>query len=605
MEEKLARRQQVPLQLTWDLSLIYPSEADYQADLEKMIALSKEIVENYPNTLSTPKRIHDCVESYRQVMEIMVLTSNYAQLAVEVDYYDTQAQKRAGALESIIHQIQADLAFIATEIAFQDEIVLNQALALSTNGKGYLQEIIRNKPHMLSNEVEKTLSALQTAFDTPLSVYNHMKLADMQFDNFEVENQTYPLGYSLFEDDYEYRPDTAIRRAAFYAFSKKIKQYENATATAYNAYCQNEKVLSQLRGFKTIFEKDLFYDHVTVDLYHRQIDLIMQKLSAPMQKYARLIKKVHHLDQMTYADLKLPIDPDYCPTITIEQSKEYIKNGLAILGADYLSMIQQAYDQRWIDFAKNQGKCTGGFCSSPYNRNSFILMSWNNNMADVFTLAHELGHCGHFKLCNQAQAIFDTNVSNYFVEAPSTINEMLLSHYLLSTNSDKRFQRWVLSNMVGKTYYHNFVTHLLEAAYQREVYRLIDQGQSVNAEVLSSLFKQQLQAFWGDAVELVEGSELTWMRQPHYYMGLYSYSYSAGLTIATQVCKRIEKEKEVAVADWKKALEAGSSLDPIALAKLAGVDITTDQPLLDTIQTISDYIDEICRLTDELEQEQC
>ena len=274
------------------------------------------------------------------------------------------------------------------------------------------------------------------------------------------------------------------------------------------------------------------------------------------------------------------------------------------MGEDYGNMIETAYKERWVDFAQNKGKSTGGFCASPYGKGSFILLSWNERMSDVLTLAHELGHAGHFKACNSAQSIFDTNVSTYFVEAPSTMNELLLGHYLLKTSDDKRFRRWVLGAMIGNTYYHNFVTHLMEAAYQREVYQIVDAGGSVQAETLSGIMKETLQKFWGDAVELTEGAELTWMRQPHYYMGLYSYTYSAGLTIATEMCKRIEKEGQTAVEDWKKVLAAGSTKTPVELAALAGIDITTDAPLLDTIETIGSMIDEICELTEELMSEE-
>ena len=221
-------------------------------------------------------------------------------------------------------------------------------------------------------------------------------------------------------------------------------------------------------------------------------------------------------------------------------------------------------------------------------------------MSDVFTMAHELGHAGHFRACSEAQSYFDNNVSGYFVESPSTMNELLLAHYLLKTNEDPRFRRWVLSNMVGNTYYHNFVTHLLEAAYQREVYKIIDKGGSVTADTLSRIFKKTLKKFWGDAVVLTKGAELTWMRQPHYYMGLYSYTYSAGLTIATEAAKRIEREGQPAVEDWKRGLAMGSKLKPLQFALNAGVDISTDAPLLDTIETIGSYIDEICALSEKL-----
>ena len=263
--------------------------------------------------------------------------------------------------------------------------------------------------------------------------------------------------------------------------------------------------------------------------------------------------------------------------------------------------FEAVLSDRWIDFAQNIGKSTGGFCASPYQKGSYILLSWNERMSDVFTLAHELGHAGHFFTCNQVQSSLDAEVSNYAVEAPSTINELLMAEYLKEkSGDDKRFRRWVLASQISNTYYHNFVTHLLEAAYQREVYKLVDKGEAVPAETLNEIFKNVLKKFWGDEVELTEGCELTWMRQPHYYMGLYSYSYSASLTIATQVMKRIRNEGQTAVDDWKKTLAAGGTVTPVEFAKMAGVDVTTDAALIDTIDYIGGIIDEIEELNKEL-----
>jgi oligoendopeptidase F len=366
------------------------------------------------------------------------------------------------------------------------------------------------------------------------------------------------------------------------------------TAAEYGTLVRSEKIRSKLRKYDSVIDYLLFGQKVTREMYDRQIDLIMEKLAPHMRRYARLLKEANHLDKMTYADLKIALDPDYDPKVTIEQSKEYILDGLSIMGPEYKELLEKAYNERWIDFAQNVGKSTGGFCASPYRKGSFILLSWNERMSDVFTLAHELGHAGHFDACGKAQSYFDTNVSNYVVEAPSTINELLMAEYLKEkSGDDKRFRRWVLSSQISNTYYHNFVTHLLEAAYQREVYKLADKGEAVPAETLNEIFKGVLRKFWGDEVELTEGCELTWMRQPHYYMGLYSYSYSASLTISTQVMKRIRKEGAPAVEDWKKTLAAGSSVDPVGFAKMAGVDITSDAALLDTIEYIGSIISEI------------
>lgn len=603
MAEELKDRKDVPAELTWDLSRIYATEEDMFRDAEEMKALTKQIVEKYKGNLNTPENIEACVTEYRRVYELMTLTGNYCDLAASVDYYDNYNQERLGRISRLTSELQSDLSFIRSEIMEQDEKMIQEAIEISNGNKYFLKDILRDKAHRLHPEAERVLSALgQSIYNAPYEIYNIAKLADMKFEPFEANGREYPLGYTLFEDDYEYEPDTQVRRAAFAAFSKKIREYENVTAAAYNTNVQTEKTLAKLRGFDSVFDYLLFGQKVSRELYDRQINLITEKLAPHMRKYAKLIQKVHGLDKMTFADLKLPVDPGYAPEVTIEASREYIEKGLSILGEDYVKMVRTAYEERWVDFAQNKGKSTGGFCASPYGKNSFILMTWNNKMSDVFTLAHELGHAGHFKSCNSTQSIFDTEVSSYFVEAPSTMNELLMAHYLLKTSEDKRFRRWVLTCMIGNTYYHNFVTHLMEAAYQREVYRLVDEGGSVQADTLSGIMRDTLQKFWGDAVEINEGAELTWMRQPHYYMGLYSYTYSAGLTVATQMCKRLENEGDSAIEDWKKVLAAGSTLTPVELAALAGIDITTDAPLLDTIETIGSMIDEICELTEELEQ---
>ena len=598
---ELARRKDVPEELKWDLSLIYPTEAEMEADFAKAQKIADHLAAEYPGTLNDPARIVACLDEQEQMERILVLVGSYCGLAVEVDYYDTANQQRSDRVSTVEAQIASRLSFIESEILQADDAVLDAAIEQAVGCKHRLMDLRRRKPYQLAPDTEKALAALRMTFNTPYEVYNMAKLADMQFPSFTVDGKEYPLGYSLFEDDYEYERDTAVRRAAFDAFSAKLRQYENVTASAYNALVRQEKSMADLRGYPSVFDYLLFDQKVTREMYDRQIDLITKRLAPHMRRYARLLQKKYGLDEMTFADLKLSLDPDYDPRVTIPEAKDYVKKGLAVMGEDYVSMVEEAFDKRWIDFAKNQGKCTGGFCSSPYGRNSFILLSWNDRMSDVFTIAHELGHAGHFRHCNAKQSLSDTEVSTYLIEAPSTMNELLLAQYLLKTNDDPRFRRWVLSCMVSNTYYHNFVTHLREAWYQREVYKLVDAGDSVNAEVLSDIFRKNLELFWGEGVKINDGAELTWMRQPHYYMGLYSYTYSAGLTVATEVARRIQREGAPAVEDWKKVLDPGSTLDPIGLAKLAGVDITTDAPLNDTIDYIGSIIDEICKLTKEID----
>lgn len=598
---KLNARKDVPVNETWDLSLIFAAEADFEAAVEKAKALADTLEKTYKNALTTPESIAECLALYEELEILLYQTTSYTSLAVSVDYTDTEAQKKDAKMTALAAEIGSRLSFIESEIADAPEELIRAAMDKTGRAKHYLAEILREKPHRLSAETEKVLAALSPVFNAPYDIYHMTKLADMKFGSFTVNGREYPLGYSLFEDEYEYEADTDVRRAAFRAFSDKLREYENTTAATYNTYLTQQRIMAKQRGFADMFEADLFTDHVTREMYDRQIDLITEKLAPAMRKYARLVGKMNKLDRVTFADLKLPLDAEFDPRVTIGESREYVRSALSVLGQDYADMVDEAYDKRWIDFARNVGKETGGFCSSPYGCNSYILLSWNNRMADVFTIAHELGHAGHFRLCNDAQSLFDTNVSGYLIEAPSTMNELLLAQDLLRKNTDKRFRRWVLSSLIGHTYYHNFVTHLREAWYQREAMNIIEQGGAVNAETLSGIFRKNLETFWGDAVELTEGCELTWMRQPHYYMGLYSYTYSAGLTLATQAALNIAAEGESAVARWHAMLEAGSTRDPLGLAAIAGIDLSTPDALEHTIAYISGIIDEIAALTEEID----
>lgn len=598
---KLNARKDVPVNETWDLSLIFAAEADFEAAVEKAKALADTLEKTYKNALTTPESIAECLALYEELEILLYQTTSYTSLAVSVDYTDTEAQKKDAKMTALAAEIGSRLSFIESEIADAPEELIRAAMDKTGRAKHYLAEILREKPHRLSAETEKVLVALSPVFNAPYDIYHMTKLADMKFGSFTVNGREYPLGYSLFEDEYEYEADTDVRRAAFRAFSDKLREYENTTAATYNTYLTQQRIMAKQRGFADMFEADLFTDHVTREMYDRQIDLITEKLAPAMRKYARLVGKMNKLDRVTFADLKLPLDAEFDPRVTIGESREYVRSALSVLGQDYADMVDEAYDKRWIDFARNVGKETGGFCSSPYGCNSYILLSWNNRMADVFTIAHELGHAGHFRLCNGAQSLFDTNVSGYLIEAPSTMNELLLAQDLLRKNTDKRFRRWVLSSLIGHTYYHNFVTHLREAWYQREAMNIIEQGGAVNAETLSGIFRKNLETFWGDAVELTEGCELTWMRQPHYYMRLYSYTYSAGLTLATQAALDIAAEGESAVARWRAMLEAGSTRDPLGLAAIAGIDLSTPDALEHTIAYISGIIDEIAALTEEID----
>lgn len=601
--KNLPIRSAVDQKETWNLEDLFKTEQEYEqsiSDLEQMVS---RFAERFAGNIDNPETINDALREYRAIMEKFVPVATYAGLATSVDQADDEAQMRESKLGTFAAKMNKALSFVDSELSALPVPTLLTAAEQSKDHANYLDKIIQKKPHQLHPEAEKTLAAFSATFQAPYGLYNITKLVDLAFDDFVVGGERYPLSYVTFEGGWESEPDTAKRRAAFQAFSDKLRDYQHTTAKTYDMHVQMEKTTADLRGYDTIFDYLLMDQEVDRSMYNRQIDLIMKELAPHMRKYAKLLQTVHGLETMTFADLKIPLDPTYEPKITFEESKKYMEEALSIMGDEYLSLVDRAYEDRWIDYAQNAGKSTGAFCSSPYGNHSYILISWTGSMEDVFVLAHELGHAGHFYYTNREQNIFNADPSLYFIEAPSTMNEMLMAQHLLRNSDDPKFKRWVIASIVSRTYYHNFVTHLLEAAYQRKVYERIDAGDSVNASILNSYKREVLEQFWGDAVEINEGAELTWMRQPHYYMGLYPYTYSAGLTISTQAAERILQEGQPAVEDWLNVLKAGGTKTPAELSKMAGVDITTDEPLKNTIAHIGNLIDELCELTKQIEGE--
>ncbi|MEK4887662.1 MULTISPECIES: oligoendopeptidase F [unclassified Staphylococcus] len=601
MSEGLPLREEIPVRETWDLKDLFTSDQAFYQTLEQVVQMSLDFNHTYYKKLNNIETIEKALDEYERILIEIDRLYNYPELRLSVDTSNEEAQKVNAKLNTTSGKIASLLSFVDSEILeLSDEII--SELRSQTQYPHFIKQLQDRKPYQLSADVEKVLATLTPTLRSPFELYGTTKSLDINFESFDYEGVTYPLDYATFENEYEDHPSPEFRRKSFRAFSDALRQYQHTTAATYNMQVQQEKIEADLRGYDSVIDYLLQDQEVTKDMFDRQIDVIMSDLAPVMQKYAEIIQRVHNLDKMRFEDLKISIDPNFEPEISIEESKKYIYGALNVLGDDYVKMLKSAYDYRWIDFAQNKGKDTGAYCASPYVTHSYVFISWTGKMAETFVLAHELGHAGHFTLAQKHQNLLESEASMYFVEAPSTMNEMLMANYLFNSSNDPRFKRWVIGSILSRTYYHNMVTHLLEAAYQREVYRRVDNGESLTAPLLNEIMLNTYKVFFGDTVEMTDGVELTWMRQPHYYMGLYSYTYSAGLTIGTVVSQCIKNEGQPAVDRWLKTLQAGGSQSPIELAQIAGVDITTDAPLKETINYISNLVDELEVLTYQIEE---
>ncbi|HER4718709.1 TPA: oligoendopeptidase F [Streptococcus pyogenes NGAS305] len=595
---ELKKRSEFPENELWDLTALYKDRQDFLLAIEKALQDIDLFKRNYEGRLTS---VDDFTQALIEIEHIYIQMSHigtYAFMPQTTDFSDESFAQIAQAGDDFMTKASVALSFFDTALANADLDVLD---TLEKNP--YFSAAIRmakiQKEHLLSPDVEKALANLREVINAPYDIYTKMRAGDFDMDDFEVDGKTYKNSFVSYENFYQNHENAEIREKAFRSFSKGLRKYQNTAAAAYLAKVKSEKLLADMKGYASVFDYLLAEQEVDRSLFDRQIDLIMTEFGPVAQKFLKHVAQVNGLEKMTFADWKLDIDNDLNPEVSIDGAYDLVMKSLAPLGQEYTKEIERYQTERWVDFAANANKDSGGYAADPYKVHPYVLMSWTGRMSDVYTLIHEIGHSGQFIFSDNHQSYFNTHMSTYYVEAPSTFNELMLSDYLEHQFDDPRQKRFALAHRLTDTYFHNFITHLLEAAFQRKVYTLIEEGGTFGADQLNAMMKEVLTDFWGDAVDIDDDAALTWMRQAHYYMGLYSYTYSAGLVISTAGYLNL-KHNPNGAKEWLDFLKSGGSRTPLDTAMLIGADIATEKPLRDTIQFLSDTVDQIISYTEDM-----
>ena len=597
MQKRLTRAE-VPVELTWNLADIFPSTEDWEKELNA-VAGDAGSVTKYRGRLGEGAHVLlECLEAQEALLKRLAKVATYASLRLSADGTDPANQAAAGRAGSVAARLQAETSFVRSEALALPEGTLERYLSEEPGLASFrrtIEKMVKEKPHVLSPETEKALASLGEILSAPEMTYERSKSSDITFESItDGKGNTLPMSFALYEESYERSPDLTLRRNAFASFTKGLRAYQNTWGATWGTEVKKNVVLAKLRGYSSASEMLLERQESAFDVYNNLHDIILKELAPHMRRYARLRKKVLGLDKLLYCDIEAPLDPTFSPETTYEHGAEVILNGLSVLGPDYRDIIDKGLHNRWIDLAENIGKGTGAFCSGVYGIHPYILITWTGNMRNALMLSHELGHAGAGVLAMRNQRFSNTRGSMLFTEAPSTINELLVGNYILSQSTDSRMHRWVMGQFL-MTYYHNFVRHLIEGELQRRIYVLAEKGQPITASVLSKTQGEILDEFWAGEVVVDEGARLTWMRQPHYYMGLYPYTYSSGLTIGTVVSKAIRDEGQPAVDRWLNVLKCGGTKTPVELAKMAGVDITDPEVIRGAVSYVGSLVDEVVK----------
>ena len=597
MHTRLSRAQ-VPIDETWNLDDLFVSDADWEAELAAVDA-ARGGVNLYQGRLSDGAAVMlACLDTVEALQQRFVRVSTFARLRNAQDGTNPLFQSAVARVDALEARLTASVAFVDAEILQLPDGVLEQFIAHAAGlgvHKIRLQDLQEIKPHHLGADTERVLASLGQVLNAPYMVYGRSKSNDIQFAPFtDASGASYANSINGFESNFESHSDTSVRRNAWQSFSTGLKAYNHTYAATFATEVNKNVAMARLRNFASAEDYLLQPHKIPRTVYTNIVQILQAEIAPHMRRYARLRRRVLGLDKLLFCDIKAPLDAEFNPRITYDEGCKLILDSLAVMGAEYCDFARRTMDHRWVDRSDNIGKSSGAFCASPYGVHPYILITWSNTMRNVFTLAHELGHGGHFGLAMQHQRYVNTRPAMPFIDAPSTMNEMLLAQHILEKDRAPLMRRSVIMQVLG-TYHHNFVTHLLEAELQRQIYELAESGQSITATVLNQRTGEILAAFWGDTVEIDDGARMTWMRQPHYYMGLYPYTYSVGLVASTAMANLIKEEGQPAVQRWLDVLKAGGTMKPLDLMQAAGVDMSTPAPIHQAADHVGMLVDELER----------
>ncbi len=400
-------RSEVPTEQTWSLVDLFASESDWSAEYEAIDADLPGIASHQGQLAASAQHLLACLEAVQTLEERFARVSTYAYLRNAQDGTNPLYQACAARAAALGARISSSIAFVESEILALPEGLVAQyqaAQPLLATYRVMLDDLMDLRPHRLGAETERVLASLGEVLNAPYLVYNRSKSGDIQFAPFtNGAGEHFANSINGFESDYESHSDTSVRRGAWQSFSAGLKAYNHTYAATFATEVNKNVVMGRLRGYPSTEDYLLQAHKIPQAVYRNILQIIQGELAPHMQRYARLRRKVLGLDKLLYCDIKAPLDPEFNPRISYEEACDLVLQALAPMGSEYCAFAHTTMTQRWVDRSDNVGKSSGAFCASPYGVHPYILITWADTMRNVFTLAHELGHGGHFGLAMQHQ----------------------------------------------------------------------------------------------------------------------------------------------------------------------------------------------------------
>lgn len=585
-------RQDVPINERWNLEDIYSDITKWENDLQLVENLAEKL-KQFDGAINNGKSLYQYLKQREELSYTFNHVYAYSMLRVDEDTRDAGSQSLLDRAKGLSVKVSASTSFFMPFLLGLDKETLSSYIAEEEGLKYFeedLYETFRYKTHVLSKEQEEVLSQLGEALSAPSTTFGMINNADIKFgdvtdNNGEKVQLTRGMYSKLIEDE-----DRDKRREAYKAYYKPYVELKNSIASTLSAAIKNNVTMARIRKYPSALEKALFGDMVPKEVYENLITATKENI-APLHRYSEIRKAKLQLDELRQYDMSVPLVKGVKQVIPYEEAYQTMIKALAPLGEEYVSILKEFKDARYIDVRETPGKRSGAYNLGIYGVHPFILLNHQDDLDSLFTLAHECGHGVHSKLSSQHQPQITARYSIFVAEVASTVNEILLINYLLNTEKNPEVRKHLLNHFIDQ-FKGTFFTQVMFAEFEKITHELAEKGTPLNVEVFNQTYEALFREYNGEAIVFDEEVKFGWSRIPHFYRPFYVYKYATGFASAIHLAAKIlEGDKETLQA-YLTFLRSGSSDYPLELLKKTGVDLTTPVPIENAMKKFSELVEE-------------
>ncbi|MED3879132.1 oligoendopeptidase F [Priestia megaterium] len=595
--KKLPSRSEIKVEDTWKLEDIFASDDAWEKEFEEVKALIPQMEKFKGKLGESAQTLYEALQEQDELTMRVSKLYTYAHMRYDQDTTNSFYQGLNDRIKTLYTQIASALSYVTPEILSIEESKIKQYMAEHKELKLYahaLDEITRERPHILSESEEALLAQASEVLGSSSNTFGMLNNADLEFPSIKDENgEEVEITHGRYIRFLE-SSNRRVREEAFKAVYETYGKFKNTFASTLSGTVKKDNFSARVRHYNSARHSALSTNNIPEEVYDNLVKTVNDNLHL-LHRYIDLRKKVLGIEELHMYDLYTPLVKDVKMEVTYEEAKDYILKGLKPLGEDYLNVLKEGFENRWVDVHENKGKRSGAYSSGTYGTNPYILMNWQDNVNNLFTLAHEFGHSVHSYYTRKTQPYPYGDYSIFVAEVASTCNEALLNDYLLKTIDDEK-QRLYLLNHYLEGFRGTVFRQTMFAEFEHDVHVRAQNGEPLTPELLTKLYYDLNKKYFGDNLVIDEEIGLEWARIPHFYYNYYVYQYATGFSAAAALSKQILEEGDAAVERYVGFLKSGSSDYPIEVLKKAGVDMTTSQPIEEALAVFEEKLTEMERL---------